>query len=64
MESEHDSQIEQCLIFAKTNVQYIQEETYNLLKEDKYADDVELHAAIYKIHQKAHDITKVIDTYF
>jgi hypothetical protein len=64
MKYESNDHIKECLMFTKNKVQWIQEETYKLLKQDKYINDKELHTVIYKIHQKAHDVTKVIDTYF
>ena len=59
-----DSQIKEFLEFTTDEVQYIKEETYKLLKEGKYVHDKDLHSVIYKIHQKAYNITKVSNRYF
>ena len=65
MKSEcNNNQIKDFLEFTTDEVQCIKELTYELLKEGKYINDKELHSAIYKIHQKAYNITKVSNTYF
>jgi hypothetical protein len=64
MKSERSNQVKDCLIFAKTEIQCIKEDTFKLLKQDKYKNDKELYSTIYKVHQKAHNITTIINTYF
>ena len=59
-----DSQIKEFLKFTTDEVEYIKEQTCKLLEEGKYVHDKDLHSVIYKINQKAHNITKVFNTYF
>ena len=62
MTDHNDDELKKCLIMVKEQVQCIKDISYHALKGEKMPLDI--YNKMYKINQKSHDVTRVIDLYF
>ena len=58
----HEKQLQKCIDLMRKEVACIEEDTFNLLNENKLTDD-KSYMFVYNMNQNLHNIKHIIDTY-